>query len=532
MPRLTSNSTLILFIVTFLFSPFIQSEVFTATDDIEKLIYSEYKLYHELDNYIKLQQNRLVTLRKLLDEIKSQMHGVHLKGYEQGKHPLAVFLLVRRFLRNWKELEATAEEEQIFNDKLLDTFAYYKRTFPNLQDLEGSAEAILRLQDVYNLKEIDLASGIIDGGPRLGVQLSWLDCFTIGKKAYENEDFERSYKWMKIVQRSQNPSISSDQWVKILDYLAFSAYKLGNVKEAMNLTQALLKLDPKHERAKQNIYYYEKVLTKNSDGKEGEDSLSQDENDWSHEFDFYKKLCRGGPKAKAGDNKMVSNHLTCYQLRQHARLLFSPINVEVISLQPYILIYHNLLNDLEVEALKTLAAPMLQRATVHNKDTGKLEYATYRISKSAWLNDDDHPLVRRISTLIEDVTGLTMESAEALQIANYGIGGHYEPHFDHADSGTDVFKTWKGGNRIATMLIYLSSVELGGATVFSSAGVRIEPRQGSAAFWYNLHRNGNGNNLTRHAACPVLIGSKWIANKWIHQVGQELRHQCTLNSND
>lgn len=33
--------------------------------------------------------------------------------------------------------------------------------------------------------------------------------------------------------------------------------------------------------------------------------------------------------------------------------------------------------------------------------------------------------------------------------------------------------------------------------------------QGSCAIWFNLHRNGEGNVNTRHAACPVLVGSKW-----------------------
>ena len=33
---------------------------------------------------------------------------------------------------------------------------------------------------------------------------------------------------------------------------------------------------------------------------------------------------------------------------------------------------------------------------------------------------------------VGDVTGLNMETSEELQVANYGMGGHYEPHFDFA----------------------------------------------------------------------------------------------------
>ena len=39
----------------------------------------------------------------------------------------------------------------------------------------------------------------------------------------------------------------------------------------------------------------------------------------------------------------------------------------------------------------------------------------------------------QISHRISAVTGLDMDFAEELQVVNYGIGGHYEPHFDYAD---------------------------------------------------------------------------------------------------
>ena len=33
--------------------------------------------------------------------------------------------------------------------------------------------------------------------------------------------------------------------------------------------------------------------------------------------------------------------------------------------------------------------------------------------------------------------------------------------------------------------------------------------QGDAAFWWNLKKSGEGDLRTRHAGCPVLVGSKW-----------------------
>jgi prolyl 4-hydroxylase len=139
--------------------------------------------------------------------------------------------------------------------------------------------------------------------------------------------------------------------------------------------------------------------------------------------------------------------------------------------------------------------------------------------------------VDRIDRRIEDVTGLDMSTAEQLQVVNYGIGGHYEPHYDFARTGEDAFSALGNGNRVSTLLIYMSDVELGGATVFPLVGARLTPIKGAAAYWWNLKKSGEGDYSTRHAGCPVLVGSKWVCNKWIHERGQEFRRPCGLSPN-
>ncbi|KAH8864525.1 Prolyl 4-hydroxylase subunit alpha-1 [Schistosoma japonicum] len=91
----------------------------------------------------------------------------------------------------------------------------------------------------------------------------------------------------------------------------------------------------------------------------------------------------------------------------------------------------------------------------------------------------------------------------------------------------DAFEI-QNGNRIATIIFYLSDVQAGGATVFNRIGARVVPKKGAAGFWFNLLPSGEGDLRTRHAACPVLAGSKWVMNLWFHERGQEFHRPCEL----
>lgn len=60
------------------------------------------------------------------------------------------------------------------------------------------------------------------------------------------------------------------------------------------------------------------------------------------------------------------------------------------------------------------------------------------------------------------------ENGEYIQVLQYKNGEKYEPHFDYfSDEQNIAF----GGHRIATVLMYLSNVKMGGETIFPDSEV-------------------------------------------------------------
>ena len=148
--------------------------------------------------------------------------------------------------------------------------------------------------------------------------------------------------------------------------------------------------------------------------------------------------------------------------------------------------------------------------------SGEVGASPYRISQTAWIEGDEKVYTEKISRRVSHITGFDMETTEDLQISSYGIGGFNIDHHDfYPDGDRESMKMlYQGrGNRIATWMFYGSDVELGGATVFLHGNVTVFPKKGLAVFWHNLHRNGSNDYRTIHAACPVLVGSKWGEKK-------------------
>ena len=123
--------------------------------------------------------------------------------------------------------------------------------------------------------------------------------------------------------------------------------------------------------------------------------------------------------------------------------------------------FYEVLTDDETNTVKSLATPRFRQATVITHTKGQIASAAYRISKTAWLRREEDEKIESIYRRVGDATGLNMETSEELQVSNYGIGGHYEPHFDFARrEETNAFTSLGTGNRIATWLFYVSLITI------------------------------------------------------------------------
>ncbi|XP_041485147.1 prolyl 4-hydroxylase subunit alpha-1-like isoform X3 [Lytechinus variegatus] len=529
----------------------VKGEVFTALVDLENVIYTEGNLLGALDEYIQQEEERLEKVKSKAEILRRMNRDAISDTEHYLGHPVNAFLLVKRFLWEWVDLENWIKYDGPKTAYLRNS-THFKEHTPGQDDLKGATAALLRLQDTYKLKTTKIASGEIEG-TRTTASLTALECFELGRVAYNQGDQYHARLWItEAYQRYMNESklgkvLDLDEPL-LLDYLAYSSFKQGYLDDAIAYTDKLLSLDPNHERAKNNKAYFmnelqEKELEEKTRGDLAEfdeetgevaktpEELEKEKEEQAYSYPErkqYEALCRGDPGAlKKVDHKIL---LCKYQHYNHPFLYLQPAKEEVIFDDPRLVFYREILNDREIEFVKRLASPRLQRATIQNAITGNLEFADYRISKSAWLRQEEDTRIRHIRRRVQAYTGLDLDTAEDLQVVNYGIGGHYEPHFDFAR----VADAYEGGigNRIATMLFYMSDVEAGGATVFTKVGARVLPTKGSAVFWYNLFKNGQGNYDTRHAACPVLAGSKWVANIWIHEMGQEFRRKCGLSASE
>ncbi|CAN6290557.1 unnamed protein product [Urochloa humidicola] len=230
---------------------------------------------------------------------------------------------------------------------------------------------------------------------------------------------------------------------------------------------------------------------------------------------------------------------------------FDPTRVAHVSWHPRAFLHEGFLSDAECDHLVALAKKGgLEKSMVVERESGKSVESKARTSSGVFLTKKQDEVVARIEERIAAWTFLPTgrmhwtlsysflflilecsENGEPIQVLRYKNGEKYEPHFDYF---SDKQNQAVGGHRIATVLMYLSNVKMGGETIFPSSedqltqekddtwsqcarlGYAVKPVKGDALLFFSLHPNATTDTNSLHGSCPVIEGEKWSATKWIH----------------
>lgn len=195
------------------------------------------------------------------------------------------------------------------------------------------------------------------------------------------------------------------------------------------------------------------------------------------------------------------------------------VHVLMALKSPRIVLLGNVLGDDECDELLAYSEVRLQRSPVVSEVDGKTEVHAHRTSRGAMFNRGESALIERIEARLAALTAWPAERGEGLQVLRYEHGDEYRPHYDwfNPDLPGPRKHLERGGQRVATIITYLSDVEAGGATSFPNIGLEIQPRKGCAIFFANTDTWGVLDQQTLHAGEPVVRGVKYIATKWLRE---------------
>ena len=193
--------------------------------------------------------------------------------------------------------------------------------------------------------------------------------------------------------------------------------------------------------------------------------------------------------------------------------------VEVVQRHavPEVVVFANLLSASECDALIQAAKPRLSRSLTVDTHTSNEGLHPDRTSQGMFFERSENDVVWRIEKRIAKLLHWPVKYGEGLQVLRYRKGAQYLPHYDYFDpreAGTPALLA-RGGQRVATLIMYLAEPEAGGATVFPDLGLQVLPKRGQAVFFSYPEPLPASQSL--HGGDPVTLGEKWIATKWLRQ---------------
>ncbi len=184
---------------------------------------------------------------------------------------------------------------------------------------------------------------------------------------------------------------------------------------------------------------------------------------------------------------------------------------------PAVLVLDSFLSADECRELVDMSKARMTRSHVVDDATGDNCLDQGRTSSGTFYQRGQTPLAGLVESRVHRLTGVDPGQYEGVQVMCYERGQEYRPHYDYfpPDKPGSQKHLRNGGQRILTVLMYLSTPLAGGHTLFPEVGLSVVPRAGLCCLFANTDPHGREDPLSRHGGAPVEAGEKWIATVWI-----------------
>jgi prolyl 4-hydroxylase len=241
-------------------------------------------------------------------------------------NPLNAFLMLKR---NVYDLKMVTKKIGVFAGKLRKNVKSIKeKSLVEEREVVGAVGGMIRAQRAYQLQNEDLVEGIVDGS-LTRKPLSPHDIFILGKSA--NNRKEHAYFVKSFLKIAEEKIGKGEDFLKEVNTTEIPKI-LGTVTDKV--------LDP-----------FDETYTR-----------SKERNRFAEIF-LVQKTCRGNLTRTPKETK----HLRCRMVSFTPFSKIGPFKLEEASIEPYIVVYHEVLSDKESDHLIALARKDQSRATLGKK---------------------------------------------------------------------------------------------------------------------------------------------------------------------
>lgn len=190
----------------------------------------------------------------------------------------------------------------------------------------------------------------------------------------------------------------------------------------------------------------------------------------------------------------------------------------MLSLAPRIGTVEGLIAPRVCDWIVERARPHMQRAQVYDPQDAQGRTSLARTNSEMRFAFEQLDLVVMFTAeKIAALTGFSLSNMEPSSVLHYLPGQEFRLHYDYLDPAIPAYAAAAAqtGQRVATLLIYLSEDFDGGATDFPEARLRFKGRKGDAVFFHNVTPEGRPDTRTLHAGLAPTRGEKWLFSQWI-----------------